>query len=242
MTVLSTPDGAPAMTAASVTGASAGRLGRRLLRGAGVVALLAVSHAAFAQAPSITSAAVAIPSELAPPIAAQLAPEVVTVTAGAAKLEFWFVKSLPMRAGTATPAWSEVGDGTLVGALRLSSAWNEIRGYTLRPGVYTLRFAQQPQNGDHMGISPAREFLLPAPAADDTAADPAGYDGAVELARKASRRAHPASISIDPPSSTSAPLSSTTTDLGHQSAVVRVPTSAGSPLTFGIVVQGTIDH
>jgi len=207
-----------------------------------VVAVLAVSHTAFAQAPSITSAAVAVPSELAAPIASQLAPDVVTVTVGAAKLEFWLVKSLPMRAGTATPAWSEVGDGTLVGALRLSSAWKEIRGYTLRPGVYTLRFAQQPQNGDHMGISPAREFLLPAPAADDTTADPAGYEGAVELARKASRRAHPASISIDPPSSSSAPLSSTTTDLGHQSAVVRVPTSAGSPLTFGIVVQGTIDH
>ena len=69
--------------------------------------------------------------------------------------------------------------------------WSDIRGYTVRPGVYTLRFALQPQNGDHMGISPNREFLLPAPAADDLTLDPVGYDGAVALARKTSRRAHP---------------------------------------------------
>jgi hypothetical protein len=213
------------------------------LRVFAIVTLCAVaSGPASAQAPSVTSAAVSVPSELAPAIAALLAPEVVTVTVGAAKLEFWLVKSLPMRAGTSTPAWSEVGDGTLVGALRLTSPWTEIRGYTIRPGVYTLRFALQPQNGDHMGISPNREFLLPGPAAEDTTADPVGLDGAVDLATKTSRRAHPASLSIDPPNASSAPLSSTTTDVGHHSAIVRVPTSAGSPLTFGIVVQGTIDQ
>ena len=126
--------------------------------------------------------------------------------------------------------------------MRLGSAWNDIRGYTIRPGVYTLRFALQPQNGDHMGISPNREFLLPAPAADDTSAAPAGYEGAVELAKKASRRAHPASISIDPPSSSASANSATSNDVGHQVVIVSIPTSAGAPLTFGLVVEGTIEH
>ena len=55
-----------------------------------------------------------------------------------------------------------------------------------------------------MGISPNREFLLPAPAADDTRRSaPSGYDGAVASGKKSSRRAHPASISIDPPSAAS---------------------------------------
>jgi hypothetical protein len=71
---------------------------------------------------------------------------------------------------------------------------------------------------------------------------PAGYDGAVELAKKAARRSHPASLSIDPPSASAPPLSATTNDLGHQVVIVSLPTSAGAPLTFGLVVEGTIEH
>jgi hypothetical protein len=205
------------------------------------VAFVSVA-AGVAQAPTVTTATVALPPELAQPIAAALAPEVITVTTGTTKLEFWWAKALALKDGAKSPGWSEVGDGTLAGALRLTSAWTDIRGYTIRPGVYTLRFALQPQNGDHMGISPNREFLLPAPAADDQTADPLGYDASVALAKKTSRRAHPAAISIDPPAAAAEPLSATTNDLGHQIVVVRVPTSAGAPITFGIVVTGTIEH
>lgn len=207
------------------------------------VAIGALCPGASAQSVTITTAAVTLPSELAPPVAAVLSTDVVTVTTGTAKLEFWWVKSLALRSpGASAPSWSDVPDGALVGALRLSTAWTDIRGYTIRPGVYTLRFALQPQNGDHLGMSPNREFLLPAPAAEDTSVEPAGYDGAVALAKKSSRRAHPAAISIDPPSSIAKPLTSASNDLGHQVAVVSVPTSAGSPLTFGLVVEGTIEH
>jgi hypothetical protein len=195
------------------------------------------------QSLTVTTAAVSLPPELAPPVSAALSTDVVTVTTATSKLEFWWVKSLPLREGASgTPSWADVSDGSLVGALRLGANWSDIRGYTVRPGVYTLRFALQPQNGDHMGISPNREFLLPAPAADDVTRDPVGYEGAIALAKKTSRRAHPAAISIDPPSSSGRPpLSAATNDLGHQVVIVSVPTSAGA-LTFGVVVEGTIDH
>jgi hypothetical protein len=213
-------------------------------RHAVVIALLVLTTTVRvpAQTATVTTAPVAVPSEVAPPIAALLAPQVTTVTTSTTKIELWWTKSLPLREGATAPAWSDVAEGTLVGAMRLGSAWSDIRGYTIRPGVYTLRFALQPQNGDHMGISPNREFLLPAPAADDTSAGPVGYDGAVALAKKASRRAHPASMSIDPPSSGGTANSATTNDLGHQVAIVTMATSAGTPLTFGIVVEGTIEH
>jgi hypothetical protein len=207
-----------------------------------ILALWAAVSLGAAQAPTITTAPVAVPAEVAAPIAEQLSATVTTITTGTTKIELWWVKSLPLRVGSTLPAWSEVAEGAVVGAMRLGSAWTDIRGYTIRPGVYTLRYALQPQNGDHMGISPNREFLLPAPAADDTSAEPVGYQGAVDLAKKASRRAHPASISIDPPSSSASPNSATTNDLGLQVAIVSLATSAGSPLTFGIVVEGTIEH
>ena len=195
-----------------------------------------------AQTPTVTTASVAVPAEIAAPVAGLIAPKVTTVTTSTTKVELWWVTSLPLREDAKAPAWSEVAEGALVGALRIGSAWSEIRGYTIRPGVYTLRFALQPQNGDHMGISPNREFLLLAPAADDTSPEPAGYEGAVELAKKAARRSHPASLSIDPPSASAPPLNTTTNDLGHQVVIVSLPTSAGAPLTFGLVVEGTIEH
>lgn len=205
--------------------------------------LLLVSATAGAQTPSVTTAAVTPPSELAPAVAGLLGPDVVTVTVGTTKMEFWWVKSLPVTgaASGSAPSWSQVPDGALVGALRLGANWNDIRGFGLRPGVYTLRFALQPQNGDHLGMSPFREFLLPAPAADDTAAAPAGYEGAVALAKKASRRAHPASISIEPAGEGAKPLGTTSNDMGHQLVTMSVP-APGGPLTFGVVVHGTIEH
>ena len=210
-----------------------------------VCALLAAAslHAAPPQPTTVTTATVSVPAELASPIAAALTPNAVTVTTGTTKIEFWWLKALPLRPGaTGAPSWADVSDGALVGAMRLSANWSDIRGYTIRPGVYTLRFALQPQNGDHLGISPGREFLLPGPAAADLTVEPVGYDGAVALASKSSRRAHPASIAIDPAISTAAALSATANDLGHQVVIVSVQTSAGAPLTFGVVVAGTIDH
>ena len=190
---------------------------------------------------------VAVPPDLAPSIASVLAPEAVTVTTSSAKIEFWWVRALQLpAAANGAPSWADVPAGALVGALRVSTPMSDIRGYTVRPGTYTLRFALQPQNGDHLGISPNREFLLLGPAADDRTADPAGYDGAVALAKKTSHRAHPAALSIDPPVSSAAPLSTSTNDLGLQIVTMSVPASiaAGAmpPLTFGLAVEGTIEH
>ena len=62
------------------------------------------------------------------------------------------------------PGWSNVENGTLVGAVRVTGPFKEIRGKVVAPGVYTLRYGQQPQNGDHLGISTFRDFLLLSPA------------------------------------------------------------------------------
>ena len=212
----------------------------RVIAIAGCVLAGAVLRASPPQSITVTTAAVSIPPELAPPVTAALSTDVVTVTTGTTKLEFWWVKSLPLREGaTGAPSWADVPDGSLVGALRLGADWSDIRGYTVRPGVYTLRFALQPQNGDHMGISPNREFLLPSPAADDLTPDPSATTAPSPSPRKTSRRAHPASISIDPPTSPGRPLSAATNDARPPRRHRQCP-YVGRPLTFGLVVDGTI--
>jgi hypothetical protein len=185
----------------------------------------------------------AAPSELNAAIAAALAPGSVTVKSGDVQLDLWWVKAIALTKSPETaPAWSDVGDGTLVGAIRVSAPWSDIRGYVVRPGVYTLRYARQPANGDHLGVSPNREFLLLSPGAVDTTPDPVGYKGAVDLSKQTVRRAHPSALSLDPAAANAAPLSSLKTDLDFEGVVFSVPTSAGPSLTFALILRGVIQN
>lgn len=200
-----------------------------------------------AQSVTATTAADPPPSELAEPVAATLGPGCVSVKSGDVPLELWWVKAVGLAKAPAgaAPAWADVADGTLVGVVRVDAAWTDIRGYKVKPGVYTLRFALQPQNGDHLGVSPNREFLLLSPAAADTTPDAVGYKGAVDLSKQTVHRAHPSALSIDPPVTTMAPLA-VTTDLGLEGVVFSVPAgSAGQPsgaLTFGLILHGVIQN
>jgi hypothetical protein len=216
----------------------------RRIAAAGLIVLAAASGAA-AQDVTVQTAAADPPTDLAEPIRSLLGTQHATVTRGDSVMDFWWVKSIALT-GAGQASWSSVPDGTLVGALRVAGPLTDIRGMTLKPGVYTLRFARQPQDGDHMGVSPYREFLLPCPAADDTTTDPLGFKAAVALAKKSSGESHPNALSIDPPSSTSPPGQVITTDEGHTAVSFAVPASgdgtAAASLSFGLIVVGTIKH
>ena len=209
----------------------------------GCVCVILAAGAAYAQ-PAASSHTDPPPNELKEPIAALLAQGGTRVTIGAKTLDFWFVKSLPLRSGSSDVAWSAVDEGALVGAVRVSASHTDIRGKTLKPGVYTLRFALQPQNGDHLGASPYREFLLLGPSAADASPAALGHDAVVDLAKQTIGTSHPAAWSIDPPAAAAAPLSLQKNDAGLTSVIVSVPASRDGKdvgaLKFGIVVTGTI--
>ena len=190
-----------------------------------------------------------VPGDLAPAIAALLtAGEGARVTFDKnTALDFWWVKTLPMKAGSSAPAWADVDEGTLVGAVRVSADFRDIRGRIIKPGTYTLRYGIQPQDGDHLGVSPFREFLLLSPAALDTDAAPLGHDGTIEIAKRTIGGSHPAVWSIDPPvaDATAAVLSPHKTDLGHEGVVFEVPAARGGTaagaVKFGLVLVGRIE-
>lgn len=128
---------------------------------------------------------VEVPAELAEPIRALLQPQTSVVMRDGNRIEIWWVKAIALEsAPQGAPSWSNAPDGALVGAMRVAQPLTDARGFTIKPGVYTLRFALQPQDGDHLGVSPYRQFLLVAPAADDQLPDAVGFKGAVALAKK----------------------------------------------------------
>lgn len=203
------------------------------------------SHARLsAAAIAATAHTEPLPTEIQPALAAQLKPSGVRASVNGATLDFWWSAGLPVTAAGA-PSWSAVPEGALVGAVKLDREFRDIRGSRIKPGVYTLRYGLQPDNGDHLGVSPHRHFLLVSPAAEDRNPAPAGHEGAVQLSKGAVGGSHPGVWSIDPPVATEPVLSVRKTDLGHEAVIVEVPVSRdGKPagaLKFGIVLVGKIE-
>jgi hypothetical protein len=202
----------------------------------GWIVMVALAVPVLANGVTVTKHTNEPPAEIAAPVKALLAPGGATAKVGDNTIEFWWVKSLDSK----SKDWSGVAEGTLVGAMKTSAPFRDIRGRTLKAGTYLLRFGLQPQNGDHLGVSPHREFLLATPAADDTQPEALGHDAAVDLAKKSINISHPAILSLDPPVSTAAPLAVTQNDAGHTAVTFEVPTAQG-PLKFGLILVGLIE-
>jgi hypothetical protein len=202
--------------------------------------------AGVAQAQSLTPSAqpTQAPAELSAGIKGELQKSGFKVAAGETTLEFWWVTAIKMTADG--EGWDNVESGTLVGALRVTGAYKEIRGKPVNPGVYTLRYGQQPQNGDHLGISQFREFLLLSPAAVDQDPKTTGFDGVVALSKQTIGTAHPAALSLDPPVATEAVFSAYSNEQGHKGVVFEMPRSvSGKPagtIRFGVILIGLIVH
>jgi hypothetical protein len=185
----------------------------------------------------------AVPSEIQAPVAAQLETGGIRASVDGKTLDFWFVKSVPV---TGAADWDKVAEGSLIGAVRIGAAFRDIRGKVIKPGVYTLRYGIQPDNGDHLGVSPHRQFLLLIPARDDKNPAPQGHEETIELSKGSIGGSHPGVWSIDPPAGAKeAVLSQHKTDLGHESLIVEVPATrdgkAEGVLKFGIVLVGKIE-
>jgi hypothetical protein len=106
------------------------------------------------------------PMELQAPIRDLLQPKSVQVLDPQGKLhcEVWFRKAIPAKATEAQVknglTYQEVEQTTLMGAIRFEQPVKDYRGQDVPAGVYTLRLAYQPQDGDHMGTAPHMEFCL----------------------------------------------------------------------------------
>jgi hypothetical protein len=208
------------------------------------VALAILTGVAHAQTLTPSPQPAPPPAELAAGVKAELQKSGFKVAAGETTLEFWWVAGLKMTADA--EGWESVENGTLVGAVRIGGNFKEIRGKPVKAGVYTLRYGLQPQNGDHLGISTFREFLVLSPAAVDQDPKTTGFDGVVALSKQTIGTSHPAGLSLDPPMAPDAALSTYANDQGHKGIVFEVPRSingnATGTLRFGLILIGLIVH
>lgn len=86
--------------------------------------------------------------------------------------------------------------GQLIGVARFSRKAADFRDQDVSKGVYTLRYAQQPVDGAHVGTSLTRDFLLVLSAEADKSAGLLKYDDLVAASSDAAGSSHPALFSM----------------------------------------------
>src|SRR2546428_8664531 len=152
------------------------------------VAALALSAAlAFAQGTYRAEASGSPPADLPKAVQDALRPAGARLVDGhgAVVCEMWLRKSVPAREGSGGSAdvlYPGLGVGTMIGVVRFPNGGSDFCGQPIKPGGYTLRYAQIPQDGEHMGVSTYRDFLLLGPAPTDADLDKAmKFDALVQI-------------------------------------------------------------
>jgi hypothetical protein len=152
--------------------------------------------------------------------------------------EVWVGKAIAQGTGNPDAVYPGLGVGTLVGVLHFPAAGSDFRGQTIKPGYYTLRYALLPQDGNHMGVNPYRDFLLLSPVTADTQIDkPLPLPDLLKLGRQASGTNHPAVMSLVPTLQGATFPSLGKDDQGHTVLQVKLGT-AGGDLPIALVVVG----
>src|SRR5262249_27193188 len=114
----------------------------------------------------------------------------------------WAAKALESKA-TADEAkaglkYAHIDETTIVGAVKFPDEWRDYRKQKIKAGVYTLRLAIQPEDGDHQGTAPFNEFGLLCPAGLDKKPDLLEPKAMHELSAKAVGRKHPGMMLLFP--------------------------------------------
>jgi hypothetical protein len=153
--------------------------------------------------------------------------------------ELWLRQAAPpaggVNEGALSVEYGALGDSALVGVIHFPASWIDYRETEVQPGVYAMRYWVQPADGDHMGVSQYRDFLVLTPVGED--ADPdASYDQErlEALSEKVSGKVHPAVIALFPVAEEPAGGAAlTSNDLGQPMLAVK-----GPDRNYGFVLEG----
>jgi hypothetical protein len=160
---------------------------------------------------------------------------------GSSLCDIWLRKSVPAPTGknNGDVLYPEFSESLLVGVITFAQDTTDFRGQPITTGTYTLRYALMPDDGNHLGVAPNRDFLLLVKVSDDP--DPAAvlkFGELVGLSRHATGSNHPGVLSLTSPEKTTPPaLTKDSEDHWIFSAVLKM--ESGKDLPFSLIVKGT---
>lgn len=165
----------------------------------------------------------------------------VTLDDSAVLCDIWLRKSVPAQARKDAQGalYTQLTESVLVGAISFPQATTDYRGQAIKPGTYTLRYELIPNDGNHLGVAPNRDFLLLVPAGSDDNPDAVfKFTELLDLSRKATGTRHPGPLSLVQAEGGTAPAVSKD-DEDHWVFSARLKLASGEDLPFALVVKGT---
>ncbi|QEH38187.1 hypothetical protein OJF2_67850 [Aquisphaera giovannonii] len=115
----------------------------------------------------------AAPSGFAPEVSSALNPHGYRITDAEGKplASLWLRKEVPAASKPGAPQgviqFPFLASSELLGVIRFDGEGHDYRDQAIPKGLYTLRYGLQPVNGDHLGVSPFRDYSMLLPAAKD---------------------------------------------------------------------------
>jgi hypothetical protein len=153
--------------------------------------------------------------------------------------EVWFRKEIPTAKAEIPGAnFGQIPEGTLVGVINFPSGAGDFRGQGIKAGYYTLRYALILEDGNHLGVSPARDFFLLGAAAEDK--DPNAQlkpEEMIKLSRAAAGTGHPSPWCLVPATSRDGLPKIVKNEHEHVILETKLKTRSGE-LPIGLIVVG----
>jgi hypothetical protein len=212
------------------------------------LALCGVSGADF----SVKTANQPPPAQISESIRATLSSTSIQLSEGDKPvLRIWFRKDVPLKSKPSSPANSvnSLMETALIGAVSVeSSGLKDYKDNDIPEGVFTARFAMQPQDGDHLGTAEFNTFLVLISADNDKALDTfTKFTPMVKASGKLTSSGHPVVISLRPVSSTEGSFPSLNEPASEHKAIrLKVPGKTADGQTgdviFELVYQGPRPH
>ncbi len=179
-----------------------------------------------------------IPAEVPESVRSAVNAEALTVKLGDRVLaRFWLT---PAATPAKTPStqlgvqYGQIEPGSLVGVIQIVDGWSDYKKNAIAAGTYTLRYGVMPADGNHMGVSVYRDFLLLVAPAQDPGPDRSlTYDELVAASILASGVPHPAVLALFPIWDEVSEPTLVKNELDQWTLAVRI-----GDVTFGLVVEG----
>ena len=176
-----------------------------------------------------------------PAVAKALEPQGYRVVLPDSVCELWFRSGLVSsenKGAGGDVLYPQLASSTFLGVIRVAKGLSDFRGQPIKPGTYSLRYELLPEDGNHLGVSPNRDFLLLVPASADPNPNAAmGPEDLAKLSNRASGTNHPALLSLTSADQSAFPSVSANAE-GFTVLSVKLKMSAGE-LPMAVIVKGT---
>ncbi|WP_169974312.1 hypothetical protein [Tautonia rosea] len=218
-----------------------------------IVAALLGSSASAQDSYSTEVLSEAPPEDLAAPLRETLAEEGIRVldAKGEPYLDLWLRKSLPTQGEITGPTGSVIFPylqvGELIGAVRFAEDTGDYKDQIILPGVYTMRYGMQPVDGNHLGVSKFRDYVLLSLPDEDIELEPIPQDDLNAVSTGPSATNHP-SVFLLLPAEEDAKASSIVREEGEKRTSVvltialETDQAEAKALTTQLVFEGAGPH